>query len=122
MTWLIAALGVLIAVLGLVGLVQPDRFRSMFGVMDSRTRFVSAVVIRLAMGALLWWVADELRHPQVMRVLAVIAVVAAVVILIAGRARLDRMVDWWLGKPDAVLRVSAIFAGVFGAWLAWEAI
>lgn len=122
MTWLIAAFGALIAVAGLVGLVQPDRFRSMFGVLDSRTRFVLAVVIRLAMGAVLWWVADELRHPQVMRVLAVIAVAAAVVLLIAGRASLDRLVEWWLGRGDGILRLSMVFAAAFGAWLVYEAV
>lgn len=122
MSWIIAAIGALIAALGLVGLTQPERFRKTFGLMDSRTRFAMAVIMRLAMGALLWWVADELRHPQIMRVIAVIAIVAAVVILIAGRARLDRMVDWWLGKSHGVLRVSGIFAGAFGAWLVYEAI
>ena len=122
MTWLIVASGALIAALGLVGLVQPARFRSVFGAMDSQSRFIMAVVIRLLMGALLWWVAGELRHPQVMRVIAAIAIVAAVVILIAGRTRLDRLIDWWLGKPDGVLRVSALFAGAFGFWLAWEAL
>ena len=122
MTWLIVASGALIAALGLVGLVQPARLRSLFGAMDSQSRFIMAVVIRLLMGALLWWVAGELRHPQVMRVIAAIAIVAAVVILIAGRTRLDRLIDWWLGKPDGVLRVSALFAGAFGFWLAWEAL
>jgi hypothetical protein len=121
MTGLIAVIGVFFVLVGLTGLVQPYRFRSTIGAMDSRPRFISAVVIRLLMGALLWWLADELRHPQVMRVLAIIAVAAAVVILVAGQARLDSMVRWWLGKPDSVLRISATFAALFGAWLAWEA-
>lgn len=121
MTWLVAVIGVLIVLLGLTGLLQPQRFRAAIEGMDSQPRFVFAVVIRLVMGALLWWLADEMRHPQIMRIIAIIAVVAAVVILVAGRARLDSMVGWWLGKPDGVLRVSAAFAALFGAWLAWEA-
>jgi hypothetical protein len=122
MTLLIAVFGVFILVLGIVGLVQPDRFRGLFTTMDSRTRFIFAVAVRLAMAALFWWLADELRHPQVMRILAVIAAVAAIVILLAGRARVDRLVDWWLVRSDNVLRVSAVFAAAFGAWLAWEAL
>jgi hypothetical protein len=122
MTSLVAILGVLIVLLGLTGLAQPPRFRAMFTAMDSRTRFVLAIGIRLAMGALLWWLADELRHPHVMRILAVIAVVAAVVILLFGRKRLDQLIGWWLDKPDGVLRISALFAAAFGGYLVFVAI
>ena len=122
MTLLVAALGALAVLIGLVGLVQPGRYRLMFNTMNSRTRFVLAVIIRLAMGGLLWLLADELRHPHVMRILAVIAVVAAVGLLIMGRTRLDKFVDWWLSRPDSVLRVSALFAAVFGAYLVYVAI
>ena len=122
MTLLVALIGGLIVLLGLLGLVQPTRFRSLFSTMDRQVRFVLAIVIRLAMGALLWWLADELRHPHVMRIIAVIAVVAAVGILVMGRKRLDRLVDWWLGRSDSVLRVSALFAATFGAYLVFVAI
>lgn len=118
---IIAVLGVLIALLGLIGLVQPDRFRSMFGAMNSRTRFAFAIISRLLMGGLLWWLADELRYPHVMRVLAAIAVAAALALLVMGRERLDRLVDWWLSRADGVLRVSALLAAAFGGFLVYVA-
>jgi len=120
-TIIVAVLGALIALLGLVGLVQPNRFRAMFSTMDSQVRFVLAIGTRLAMGILLWWLADELRHPHVMRVLAVIALIAAAVLPIMGRARLDKLVEWWLSRPDSRLRVSALFAAGFGAYLVYVA-
>jgi multisubunit Na+/H+ antiporter MnhG subunit len=119
MTIFVALLGALVVIAGAVGVVSPARFRGMFTAMPARTRFVLAVVIRLAMGALLWFLADELRHPLVMRVLAVIAVVAAVVILVMGQARLDRFVDWWLERSDSVMRVSCLIACAFGAYLVY---
>lgn len=122
MTIVVAVLGALIVLLGLVGLVQPDRFRAMFQTMDSQVRFAMAIGIRLAMAALLWWLADDLRHPHVIRVLAVIALVAAILLPIMGRARLDRLIGWWLSRPDGVLRVSALFAAGFGAFLVYVAI
>ena len=90
--------------------------------MDSPTRFGLAIGIRVAMGALLWWLADELRHSQVMRLLAVIAFFAAVVILVMGRERLDRLINWWLSLNDGLIRVSCIFAAAFGAYLVYVAI
>ena len=122
MTLIVAGIGALIVLLGLVGLLQPDRFRVMFDVMHSRTRFWLAIGIRLGLGGLLWWLAEELRHPQVMRVLAGIAVVAAIALFLMGRRRLDALVDWWLALPDSLLRVSALFAAVFGAYLTWAAL
>ena len=122
MTNIVALLGLLLALLGLVGLVQPSRFRTIFGSMESATRFVLAIVVRLGMGALLWWLADELRHPQVMRVLAVIAVLAAAGVLLMGRKRLDDLVDWWLSRSDSLLRVSALFVAAFGGYLVFVAI
>lgn len=119
MTVLVALLGALAVLLGLVGLVRPDRFRVMFTGMDSQTRFVLAIGIRLAMAGLLWWLADELRHPHVMRVLAVIALIAAVALPIMGRERLDKLIGWWLSRPDSVLRISALFAAGFGAYLVY---
>lgn len=118
---IIAVLGALIVLLGLIGLVQPDRFRSIFGMMNSRTRFAFAIIIRLVMGGLFWWLADELRHPLIMRVLAAIAVAAALGLLVMGRERLDRLVDWWLSRADGVLRVSALFAAAFGGFLVYAA-
>ena len=121
MTLIIAALGALIVVLGLVGAARPDHFRTLFDVLHSRTRYWMAIGIRLAMGGLLWWLADELKHPQVMRALAALAVLAAVALLLMGRERLDRLVDWWLGLSDGLLRVSAVFAAAFGAYLVYVA-
>lgn len=122
MTIIVAGLGVLIVLLGLVGLIQPDRFRALFTTMDSQVRFALAIGTRLAMAGLLWWLADDLRHPHVIRVLAVIALVAAIVLPIMGRARLDRLIEWWLSRSDGLLRVSALFAAGFGAFLVYVAI
>ena len=122
MTLIVTVLGVLFVVLGLVGLVQPDRFRSLFAGMGSQLRFILAIAIRVVMGALLWWLADDLRHPQVMRILAAIAIFAAVGLLLMGQGRLNKLVEWWLSRSDGLLRFSALFAAVFGAYLVYVAV
>jgi multisubunit Na+/H+ antiporter MnhG subunit len=122
MTWLITAFGALITALGLVGLWQPDSFRSIFRAVNSDTRFTLAIVVRLALGALFWWLAEDLRHPAIMRILAAIALFAAVGLLIMGRERLDRLVDWWLSRSDGLLRLWALLAAAFGAYLVFVAV
>jgi hypothetical protein len=85
-------------------------------------RFVMAVAIRVVMGGLLWWLAEDLRHTPFMRILAVIAIFAAVGILLMGQGRLNTLVDWWLSRSDGLLRFSALLAAVFGAYLVYVAV
>jgi hypothetical protein len=122
MTLLVAAFGAPILLLGIVGLVQPDRFRSFLGGMDGQVRFILAIAIRVVMGALLWWLAEDLRHTSVMRILAVIAIVAATGLLLMGQGRLNKLVEWWLSRSDGLLRLSALFAAAFGAYLVYVAV
>ena len=113
----VAALGVVIALLGLFGLVAPERLRTAFRGSASENRFRTEVALRLALGIILWIAADELRFPLVMRALAVFSIAAALGVLMMGRARLDRLVEWWLVRPDGLFRLSFFLVVVFGAFL-----
>ena len=122
MKLIVAGFGVLIVLIGLLGIVSPAHFRAVFERMTSQTRFLVAIILRLGLGALLWIVADALRFPQLMRILAAISIIAAVGILIMGRERLDRLVDWWLASSDSLLRLSTFFAAAFGGFLVYVAV
>lgn len=122
MNVIVALLGIAVVLLGLAGLVLPARFRGVFERMSSESRFLAAIFLRLAGGALIWFAADELRYPHVMRIIAVIAIAAAVGVLIMGRERLDKLVNWWLSLSDGLLRVSAAFAALFGAFLVYVSV
>lgn len=117
----VLVVGVLVFLLGFVGLLAPAKFRGWFEAMSGQSRFVGAIVSRLGFGMLLWYAADQLRFPDVIRILAVIAFAAAVGILIMGRERIDALVTWWLTRSDTVLRVSTAFAALFGAFLVYVA-
>lgn len=121
MRFVVAVLGVLIVLIGLLGLIAPQRFRTALGSMASQPRFLFAVILRLGMGVVLWFVSDELRFPHIMRIIAAISVIAAVGILVMGRERLDRLVDWWLARSNGLLRISTLFAALFGAFLVYVA-
>ncbi|MGB5331066.1 MAG: hypothetical protein WBM80_14710 [Woeseiaceae bacterium] len=114
---IVAGIGVFGVLIGMLGLLAPDRFRSLIKLTTSQTRFLAAIIVRLVVGALFWIVADELRFPQVMRIIAAISIFAAVMILFAGRKRFDSLIDWWLSRSYGLLRLSALFAASFGCFL-----
>lgn len=122
MKLVVAGVGILAVLIGLLGLAAPMRFRAAFQGTTSQVRFVAAITVRLGLGAFLWIAADELRFPYVMRIIAAISLFAAVAILIMGRERLDRLVDWWLARSDGLLRLSAFFAAAFGGFLIYVAV
>jgi hypothetical protein len=49
--------GVLVVLIGLIGLVTPQRFRSAFRSMSSQARFLAAILLRLGLGAFIWIIA-----------------------------------------------------------------
>lgn len=118
---IVAGIGLFGVLIGLVGLLAPDRFRGLFKRMTSQTRFLAAVIVRLVIGVIFWIAADELRFPQVMRIIAAISIFAAIGILFMRRDRLDGLIGWWLSRSDGLLRLSAVFAFAFGGFLIYVA-
>ena len=92
MTILVAIIGALIAFIGALGVLSPDKLRELLQRWPSRGRFWFAVLIRVVIGGLFIWLANDLRYPLVMKILGGISLFAAFGILIMGRESLDRLV------------------------------
>lgn len=122
MNLLIALFGALIMAAGVAGLFSPGQFRRLLTSWPVRGRYIAAIVIRLGFGFLVIWIAEDLRYPLVMKILGGISIAAAIGILIMGRERLDRMVDWWLALGDGVLRIGMLFALLFGVFLVYVSV
>lgn len=113
--------GVLICMLAITGTLAPTRIRSLFQKWQGHSRFLSAVIMRLIFGALLIGSPDSFQFPTVMKVIGVISLAAGIVLLLMGQDRMDRLIEWWLEKPDTIFRVSFGFALVFGGFLIYSA-
>ena len=121
MAWMVTLLGVLSAAIGVVGTFRPERLVSLVAHWHGAARFWLAVLVRLVVGVALLVVAPACRWPWLVRVLGVVAVMAALVILGCGQQRLDRLIAWWLSRPELV-RVSALFALALGLLLIYAGV
>ena len=117
MVYVVSILGVLIALIGLVGIVVPRSFVQVIGGWEAESRFIAAVGIRMVMGVICLSAAPASRMPVVVQVIGIIAIAAAAVALLVGLERLNRLVEWWLGRPSIIVRMSAAFAAGFGVLL-----
>ena len=117
MAYIVSIFGALITLIGLVGIVVPRYFIEVIGNWEAESRFIAAVGIRMVMGVICLSAAPASRMPVVVQVIGIIAIVAAAVALLVGLERLNRLVEWWLGRPPIVVRMSAAFAAGFGVLL-----
>ncbi len=114
--------GILIAVMSFLGIVRPQLLVDLAtGVARQPYGLPFAVGVRLLLGTILIVAAPMTPYPYVVSILGLIALLAALVILLMGRSRFSRMVEWISSMPSALMRVSGIFGVVFGGFLVYAA-
>jgi hypothetical protein len=116
---LVASFGVLIAGLGVLGLMGPGRFVSWVRSVWRHDLLWLAVAIRLVLGSVLLLAAPECRASAAVRVLGVISIAAAVSLPLVGSRRLRAFVDWWCRQSTGFIRVWMLAAVLFGGFLVY---
>ena len=114
---IIALVGGLICLAGLIILVSPEKFRNVMNSFAGQPRFLFAVIARIIIGAILLLEASNLKFTLVMQIIGGISILAAVVLLLMGQDRMDRMIDWFMKMSDDIFRIWSVFAIAFGAFL-----
>ncbi len=115
---IIALVGGLIFLAGLLILISPAKFRTLFNKFTGQPRYLFAIIFRILFGAILLWDAANLKFSFAMQVIGGISIVAAIVLLLMGQDRMDRMIDWFMSKfTDELMRGWSVFALAFGAFL-----
>jgi len=118
MIQIVAALGVLMCALGLLGLATPASLVALGSrVVQSRPLRIAAVALRIVLGAILIIAAGQTPYPWPMKILGVIFIMAGTVMSMVNRATLDSLVErirsnptWGRGLSLAALAVGAFLA------------
>ena len=116
-TGFIILFGLIVAVLGAIAVLFPERLLRWLGVIDVRSMLLPAAFIRLVVAVGLWLVATESTNPGIFRVLAVVMGVAAIAVVAFGHVRVQRIMDWWMGLPPAAIRGWGILVVGLGLYL-----
>ena len=119
MTYLVAAFGLLILALSTWGVFQPGKLMALVKSMADKPFMLIAVGTRVLLAIILWFAAPLARHPMVFQGIAIVALIAAFTMLIVGKERLLRMVDWWAERGAATLRGWMLLGLLFGGYLLW---
>jgi hypothetical protein len=119
MTAIALAFSLLVAAVGVLGLVSPSRIRIIQRYFERPAGLYVAAAVRLAMGAAVLLAAPASRAPAVLRIVGVVIIVAGVITAFLGRDRFRGLVAWWSARGSAFVRAWAAVALAFGLLLAY---
>jgi len=110
--------GIVIALLGLIGASRPRVLRMLVRSFRSAAMLYLAAAIRVALGIVLLIAAPGCRFTIGVYVLGVITLFSGLILPVLGKARFLALVDWWLGLSDGTIRAWVFLAILYGAFLA----
>lgn len=111
--------GLALGLAGIFGVVSPGRLARTILNWPARSRFITAVALRLVIGITFILAAPNTKFPTVILVLGMIALIAAVALLLVGPKRVDAMIEWWFGQPAGFTRAWSMFAVLLGGALVY---
>ena len=108
-----------LALIGLTGVLAPDRFMTIAQYSATPVGIYVAAALRIGIGLVLARVAPVSRAPRTFRILGVIAVLAGVATLFLGTERAQAILDWWSAQGPACIRLGAGLPLVLGGFIAY---
>jgi len=118
----VIGIGAFIALICLTGVMLPARLvHAVRAAWQYRAALLIAVMVRLAVGVLLVLAAPHSRFPLTFGILGWLAILAALLIPVAGRRRIGRLLDWWSRRTPPEIRLWSLAGLAFGCFLVYAA-
>lgn len=118
MTLFIILFGALTCLVGLVIVINQE---IVFGFLrqnlDKIMLHVSAIALRLVLGAFLVYQSDVSMYPLAIEIIGWLSIFAALFFAIIGRRKFTRFMTWALSQVNMFGRVAGVIAVAFGAFL-----
>lgn len=106
-------------ILGVMGLLVPQRLLAAAQFATTPTGVYVAAGVRFAVGIILLAVASRSRWPKVLRVLGILGVLGGVATLLLGGERARTIVDWLSAQDPILVRAFGIVALAIGSFIAY---
>jgi len=119
MAFVVAIFGILIALLGVGGVVSPPWLLGLVGRLQTRSGLFFTAGIRLLLGVALIFAATDSRAPDLLAVLGVVTIVAGVATPFFGLRRFEALLGWWREQPPLLVRLWCGIVLLLGACLVW---
>jgi hypothetical protein len=118
----VIGIGAIICLVCLTGVMLPAQLlQAVRAAWQYRAALFVAVMVRFTIGVLLVLAGPHSRFPLAFAILGWLAIVAALLIPVAGRARIARLLDWWSRRSPQGIRLWSLAGLAFGCFLVYGA-
>lgn len=119
-SWFLVGFGVLVIAGGVRTMVDPLGLERLSERFLTERGFGVAVVLRLVVGAIMWFSAAASRTPRALKVLGGLVFVSGIALAAIGLGRLQAIVAWGAGLEPNVLRADGLATALFGLFIIWS--
>ncbi len=119
MTLAVAVFGLFVAVLGVAGLLSPERLLALVTRAQSQLGLYFMAGFRLLLGVALLLAASSSRAPLYLQGLGSLSLVSGVITPFFGVHRFEAILDWWRRRSPWAVRLWSAFVLLFGVSLVW---
>ena len=114
MNTVIAGIGIVIVLMGLLYLIKPSVLQALMRFFKKGRRIYFAALLRFVLAVIFLLGARESGVPIVITVFGIIFLASGLTIFLTGAKRINRILEWYLGQPTAILRVIALIVLAVG--------
>jgi hypothetical protein len=119
--WLVSVFGALFACLGAWIVFDPRGLIAFAELFLTPGGLWFAVVLRVAVGTLLWICASASRTPIVFRILGTLFILSGIALPFVGLDRFLAIAEWGSSQDDLLLRGMGLLTAALGAFFVWSA-
>ena len=125
MKLLALAIGVFIAIVGLIAVLAPDTLLTIIRGLLTPGGLYAIALFRIVVGVILLRAAPGSRAPGILGVVGGLIVISGLITPLIGLERARAMFEWWAAQPGLVMRVwgalvvlvgGLVAYGVSGSW------
>ena len=117
MNRLAMVVALLVLVVGVLGITAPDNLVTIGRYVVTPTGLYLVAALRVSIGLMLMLAAEKSRMRRTVRVLGGFILIAGITTPIFGVDRSRVVFDWWASQGPLIIRVPAVSAAAFGAFL-----
>jgi len=120
MSAIVVIVGLAILLFSISIFISPATLKRLLQIFMERHWWQYAMAIRIVTGILFLVAAPDTHAPTVVRILGITFILAGAALPIMGPARIERLIHWWLARPESTLRLWAIAVTGFGMLIMWS--
>lgn len=125
MKTLASVFGLLVATVGVVGMLAPSSLVWIAQHSVTPGAFYLIAVVRLAVGLVLISAASASRAPKALRIVGYVIVVAGLATALTGLVGMERaraLIGWWVGQDAGIIRVTSVLLVAFGGFVVYACV